>query len=263
VGVLAPIPLHMPMDPTVFSHSVNNLFNRLKELIITESQLPYTFETGVSVDTFNQLLQREHRFHGMLELENSSILIVELPSEPHEQAHEQLHMAIYPALQPHGLVAKGATTIASNIVGNTSLEGDRSYRPNLPPPAGITRTNWVTLVIEVTRSAALLRTQHKALRWITETSCREVIVISFSPQGQSLRAFVYRQGAAANPVQAVQFGNAHCLALGQVVLQIQLASIFGGAANIPVAVAGNPAYVGGMFPIDLFPVKTAILNALQ
>jgi len=115
-------------------------------------------------------------------------------------------------------------------------------------------------VIEVTQSQAIGIAQQKALRWINETSCLEVILISFSAQGQNLCAFVYCSGPAANPVQTVQFGGGHCTALGQVQLQIQLASIFEVAALIPAAVAAaNP---GRVLNIDLFPIKQAILNAL-
>jgi len=250
--------------PAIYSHSVKNLLKRLTEVNITEDQLPYTVAEGVSVEMYNQLLaQDKHRFRAMLEWTDNKILIIEIPSKAHEAAHGVIGWQIAtPVLQPH-ILPHGAATIASNIGGNSSLEGDQSYCPNnWGPPAGVNMANWVTLVIEITRSAVLAQAQAKALRWIAETPCMEVVLISFSPQGNILRAWVYRQGAPANPIQGpVNFGGVAALGVAQ--LQISLASVFGGAAHIPPAVAAAHPGVPPALVLDLFPIKQAILHALQ
>jgi len=199
----------------------------------------------------------------MLDWNDNKIVIVELPTEVHERAGEHLGRQLLNLLDPH-IAPKGATTIASNppapAAPGSSLEADKSFRPNRAPPAGVTRENWVTLVIEIAYRQSFPAAEAKALRWLNETSCREVIVIGISALGNSMRACVYRRGAPANPVQGpIQFAAGHCLNAGQAgfQLQISLNSICGGAAHVPAEGAA-----GGFVNIDLFPLQQAILTAL-
>jgi len=162
-------------------------------------------------------------------------------------------------LQIH-IRSRGSGTVNSNVPGASDLQPDESFGPLIGvPPPGVAVRNWVTLVIEVKRWQSLQSVRNKARRWLNETTCLEVVIISISPQRRSLRAEVWQAGAAANPVQSLPFGGNHCTALGQQVMQITLASIFGGAVYVPPAVVA--AFPAGTIPIDLYPVKQAILAA--
>eukprot|EP01126_Amoeba_proteus_P012685 TRINITY_DN1523_c0_g1_i2.p1 TRINITY_DN1523_c0_g1~~TRINITY_DN1523_c0_g1_i2.p1 ORF type:complete len:127 (+),score=18.79 TRINITY_DN1523_c0_g1_i2:591-971(+) len=125
-------------------------------------------------------------------------------------------------------------------------------------PEQLPPLEWVTLVVEVARTQRLADVQTKANRWLIETSVREVILLKVSKHGNRLRAQLYRQGAA-NPVQNLVFHGNHCTALGQQLLHISLASVFPG--GVPAVLTA--AHPRGTIDIDLFPVKQAILEALQ
>jgi len=245
------------------------LVKRLKEVSITEAQLPYTVAEGVSVERYNELLMQDHRFKAMLEWNTNKILIVELPGSIHDGASRALHHQISP-LGAANIFAKGSGTVASNLVPpGASLQADESYCPNnWGPPPLLTVANWVTLVIEVTASGTLAAAERKARCWLTETSCQQVILIAFSPTGQSLRAWVYHPpvvvgGAIVAAQGPIPFGA--IAGLGVATLQIPLATLFGGAVHIPAAfpAAVLPAIGAGNLMFDLFPVKQAILRALQ
>jgi len=190
---------------------------------------------------------------GKLDLENGELVLIELPSQVHELTHSSLNAQIhFPLL--NWIDALTSSTIPSNIPGNRSMQGDQSYRPRNVPPG--TPQNWVTLVVEIGFYRTMLYLQRKANRWLTETSCNEVILIKVSIRRRRMSAEVWRR-AAGNPVQQLRFDGMNCTALGQQVLQISLASIFPGI--VPPAVIA--LYPMGTLPVDLFPIKQAIERA--
>jgi len=197
----------------------------------------------------------------MLEWKDEKILLIELPSRAHEVAHEEINLSIMEHLRGE-IESRGTTTTVSNH-GGPNLQADKSYRPInvLPPQDGTSEENFVTVAVEVARSVPLADVQEKAQRWLTETSCREVIVIKISNNFHKLLAFLYRY-SHLNPVQSLNFGGHHCTGPGQRIVRLSLISLFGGLASlVPAAIAYQfPTLI---LPIDLWPVKQAILQCRE
>jgi len=242
-------------------HTLESLHKKLNGLTIDASLLPYIVATNVPLETYNSFISSEHRYPAMLEWKDERILLIELPTRAHEVAHEEINLTIMQHLRGE-IESRGSTTTVSNH-GGPNLQADKSYRPInvLPPQDGTTEENFVTVVIEVASSVPLADVQEKAQRWLTETSCREVIVIKMSKNFHKLLAFLYRY-PHLNPVQSLNFGGHRCTGLGQRILRLSLISLFGGlAALVPPAIALQFPTLA--IPIDLWPVKQAILRCRE
>jgi len=114
----------------------------------------------------------------------------------------------------------------------------------------------LTVVLEVAYSQTAASVRAKAQRWLHETMCRLVVIISVSEQRQNLWAEVYQRGVAA-ATQHLDFGGNRCIGLGQCVLNLPLNEIFHGVI-VPLALAA--LHPNGQLPLDLWPIKAQIMD---
>jgi hypothetical protein len=237
--------------------TVPSLQRLLENVNPTIDLCPLVVASNIPVELYNMMLMTDHRFPGMLDWVDGKVLVIEVPSPTHEAANRRFEKLMAYALGDH-VDSHGSTTIPSSIPNRKALEGDCTFRPGTGgPPVGTPMAYWVTLVFEVGYSQPIPDLRNKATRWLTETATvNEVVIIHISRQRTVMWAEQYRRGAV-NPLVHIDFGGNLCTALGQCVLHLPLASIFGGAI-IPPALQGLP---GLLVDIDLFTIKQAIMRA--
>lgn len=136
----------------------------------------------VSIDNFRAIEKRrdtEGRKFRFLYERGTTILIITIPTRPHEVMHRWLDSRVGIKAYAMGLVDQldptGATTY-ENIVGGgleTSLEGDSSQTPSLRTPPH----RWPALVIEAGCSQTVGQLRMRARAWFLSSNFQVKIVI--------------------------------------------------------------------------------------
>jgi hypothetical protein len=119
----------------------------------------------------------------------------------------------------------------------------------------------LTFVLEVGYSQSGDDLRAKAALWLDGTTANKVVLLKINPvNSDDMWAEIWRRYTFRTPpqfdhiAQFIEFGGNRCTAMGQCVLQISLAAIYDGAANIPQHLHG----LNGVLRIDLFPIKRTI-----
>uniref|UniRef100_A0A915EAV5 Restriction endonuclease domain-containing protein n=1 Tax=Ditylenchus dipsaci TaxID=166011 RepID=A0A915EAV5_9BILA len=169
---------------------------------------------------FNAVLPMEDRPRCKLDYKSGEIIIVEIPTPAHEGAIESVRQQV------------------------VSMDGGlQGYE--------------LRVVLEVGYSQKLDALQQKAKKWLSETCCREVILIEISNNRELLRGEIWRRNRLDNPIQTEDFSNV--ASANTQFLYLDLKNIYDNAIwGIPQFFRDPQRFPGLRIPIDLYIVRKRI-----
>jgi Uma2 family endonuclease len=239
------------------------------------SKLPFCIAENVTLQQFHEECDRNDDggcFRS--ELKNGNVLIYELPHAAHDSAAGELISELLMQMGQHSDdVMSAASPRCDNNANQWSYEPDGSLRvlnfrpgPGHADAADRSGNRWPNIIVEVAFRESETHVRAKAIDWLETATdpnngVRQVIVIKIgtivsSDRNRTMKAWRYERGAAANPVQTIEFGNhgpvfgATEVGLDGMQLHIPVASLY--LPNAP------PADLIGPLVLDLFYIRRAI-----
>ena len=212
--------------------------------------------SGVRRQEFDETCAARDRWGCSVEYNNGDVLIYEWPSHVHCAVAAEVIKQLTSAIGGHANDISMVTDFRCAFDG-FSCEPDAAFtadgKPRLAPGALYAADNlgspFPNVILEVAYSEELEHVQTKARLWLGPlTTVQQVIVIKVGYEalpggGRELLAFSYIRGAAANPVQSIEFSYpAHQLAAA-------------GAAGMQLHIPLPSLYAGvpGVAPVGLVP----------
>lgn len=215
--------------------------------------------SNAALDWYNDLIEMEDNLHSsMLYFDRGDIVLVDVKSEVHEAAKDELTRQMKANAVVHqNLFSAGEKSTRGG--DGQRRQADVTFRPRRPPPAGTTKQDYVTFVIEIGHAQRL--PGKYGLRWrknqwfLHHPTVEIVLLIYASPALRSLQAEVWHRGAV-NATATVSFGTALAVGAAHRTINIDSRRCLGLAVGVALP-AGMPANV----VIDLDLLRAEILEA--
>jgi hypothetical protein len=253
------------------------------------SRLPFCIAQTVTLKQFHAKCARnESGGCCRWEFKDGEVWIYEFPHAAHDRAAWKVIMLLVVQMGQHiSEVVGAASPRCDNNAMNWSYEPDGSLTvesvrpgPGHADAADSEGNRWPNIIVEVAYKESETHVRAKAMSWLETAATpnngvQQVIVIKIGANvrldgSRTMKAWRYERGAAANPVQAIEFGNhgpatgATAAGLDGMQLRIPVTSVY--LPNAPPADLPGPCLICFTFGRPLKKLSgwvETVIEALQ